>query len=46
MFYCKQCKTMLNEKCFVDRETGHLNSICSMCAMILKSGLQEVRIMR
>ena len=37
MFYCKQCKTMLNEKCFLDSDTGNLNSICSMCALILKS---------
>lgn len=33
-FYCRSCKMMLNEKCFLDVKTGELKSICSMCAMV------------
>lgn len=34
MFYCKQCKTMLNEKCFYDCQTGNLSPICTMCSLL------------
>lgn len=36
-FYCKGCNMMLNEKCFLDVNTGELKSICSMCAMMKRS---------
>lgn len=37
MFYCRGCKTMLNERCFYDPHTGNLNSICTMCSLLHSS---------
>lgn len=31
MFCCEECRSMLNEKCFVDPRTGEIYSVCAVC---------------
>ena len=31
MFCCEDCRSMLNEKCFVDPKTGEIYSVCAVC---------------
>ena len=44
MFYCRQCKTMLNERCFYNSRTGNLDSICTMCSLLNKSNHYQVKL--